>query len=370
MLPLTTYRGAARCGWAWAFCLLLMRLDVGAVRCIFVFNHAPAALSLMRAAPSRFTTEKEHHAHHPRLRRGRGTELARALVDHQKKVRLVSRNPKAVNPTDELCQADLLDPAQVDRAVKGSEVCYLTIGLPYAASVWKVQWPALMKNVIDACARHGAKLVFFSNVYSIGGDRRGGLTEDSPISPTSRKGGVPRRVSSGCCLTPRTKDGCRRSSLGHRTYGPVKQTSALMIMMYSNQSAGKKAQWFCNADLVHTMGYTPELALGTALLGIAGDTYNQILESACLLRGIDREAMGRVVRRIPKADPAVQVIPAWGVNVLGLFMPVLRESAEMLYQYDRAYVVDSSKFNKRFGYVPKKNEEGVRETLLALGHQV
>lgn len=299
-----------------------------------------------------------------------GTELARALSDHQVKVRLVSRTPKAVNPGDELCQADLLDPAQVDRAVKGSEVCYLTVGLQYATAVWKVQWPALMKNVIDACARHGAKLVFFSNVYSIGGDNVRRITEDSPISPTSRKGEI--RAGVERMLLDAADQGRVQAIIARAPdfYGPVKQTSALMIMTYNNQSAGKKAQWFCNADMVHTMGYTPELAFGTALLGISGDTYNQIWNLPVSSEPLTGRQWAALFAGYLKADPAVQVIPVWGVKALGLFMPVLRESAEMLYQYDREYVVDSSKFNRRFGYVPKKNEEGVRETLLALGHQV
>lgn len=297
-----------------------------------------------------------------------GTELARALPDHQKKIRLVSRNPKAVNPSDELCRADLLDPAQVDRAVKGSAVCYLTIGLQYAASVWKVQWPALMTNVIDACARHGARLVFFSNVYSIGGDNVRRITEDSPISPTSRKGEI--RAGVERMVLDAAEKGRIQAIIARAPdfYGPVKHTSALMIMTYSNQSAGKKAQWFCDADLVHTMGYTPELALGTALLGIANDTYNQIWNLPVSSEALTGRQWAALFAGYLKADPAVQVIPAWGVKALGIFMPVLRESAEMLYQYDREYVVDSSKFNKRFSYVPKENAEGVRETLLALGH--
>ena len=299
-----------------------------------------------------------------------GTELARALADHKKSVRLVSRNPKSVNPSDELCQADLLDPAQVDRAVKGSEVCYLTIGLQYAASVWKVQWPALMTNVIDASARYGAKLVFFSNVYSIGGDNVRRITEDSPVSPTSRKGEI--RAGVERMLLDAADKGRVRAIIARAPefYGPLKHTSALMIMVYSNLAAGKKAQWFCNANVVHTMGYTPELALGTALLGISDDTYNQIWNLPVDSGVLTGKQWVALFAEHLKAEPALQVIPAWGVRALGLFMPVLRESAEMLYQYDREYVVDSSKFNKRFGYVPRTNEEGVRETLLRLGHQL
>jgi UDP-glucose 4-epimerase len=51
-------------------------------------------------------------------------------------------------------------------------------------------WPALIKNVTDACVEYNSKLVFFDNVYAIGGDHVNHITENSPISPTSKKGEV------------------------------------------------------------------------------------------------------------------------------------------------------------------------------------
>src|SRR6187551_2246676 len=91
--------------------------------------------------------------------------LVKALPQYTNKIRLVSRNPKKVHPTDELLAADLLNASQTDHAVAGSEIVYLTAGLPYSIKVWREQWPVVMKNVIDACKKHNAKLVFFSNVY-------------------------------------------------------------------------------------------------------------------------------------------------------------------------------------------------------------
>jgi len=70
-----------------------------------------------------------------------GTELALALTKYIKKIRLVSRNPKKVNPTDELVQADLLNPEEVKKAVAGSSIVYLTVGFEYKASVWAKKWP-------------------------------------------------------------------------------------------------------------------------------------------------------------------------------------------------------------------------------------
>lgn len=49
-----------------------------------------------------------------------------------------------------------------------------------------------------------------------------------------------------------------------------------MNLVYDNLVKGKKAQWFCNAKVMHSMSYLPDLAKRTALLGNTLDAYNQI----------------------------------------------------------------------------------------------
>src|SRR5690606_20375555 len=123
-----------------------------------------------------------------------GNELSKLLPQYTDKLRQVSRNPKLVNATDETFVADLLDPKAVSDAVKGSEVAYLVAGLKYDATVWAEQWPKVMRNTIDACKRHGTKLVFFDNVYAYG-KVEGMMTEDTPYNPCSKKGEVRAKIA-------------------------------------------------------------------------------------------------------------------------------------------------------------------------------
>src|ERR1035437_10014042 len=99
-----------------------------------------------------------------------GTELAKSLKEYTSQIRLVSRNPQKVNETDELLSADLLNFADVRKAVAGSSVVYLTAGLQYNAKFWKESWPKIMSNVISACKDSNAKLVFFDNIYMYDAD--------------------------------------------------------------------------------------------------------------------------------------------------------------------------------------------------------
>ena len=47
------------------------------------------------------------------------------------------------------------------------------------------------------------------------------------------------------------------------------------------------------------------------------------------------------------------------VRAVGLFMPMLRESAEMLYEFDEPFVVDSSDFEQTFGWAATSWDDAV-----------
>lgn len=76
-------------------------------------------------------------------------ELARELhKNFTTELRLVSRNPKKINNSDQLFAANLMDPEATAKAVAGSEIVYLTVGLPMNSAMWSAQFPVMMKNVI------------------------------------------------------------------------------------------------------------------------------------------------------------------------------------------------------------------------------
>jgi len=50
---------------------------------------------------------------------------------------------------------------QTIRAVAGSAIVYLLVGLKYDHKLWAEHWPKVMANAIEACKRASAKLIFF-----------------------------------------------------------------------------------------------------------------------------------------------------------------------------------------------------------------
>ena len=109
-------------------------------------------------------------------------------------LRQVSRNPTPDHPGDELVKADLLNATQVLDAVKGSEIVFLVAGITYKTAIWKHDWPIIMRHTLDACITHGAKLVFFDNMYALDPAQVGHLTEETPLNPQSEKGKVRKQI--------------------------------------------------------------------------------------------------------------------------------------------------------------------------------
>lgn len=292
-----------------------------------------------------------------------GSVLAKELTAYTSNIRLVSRHPKKVNEKDELFSADLSDPAQVEKAIAGSEIVYLLVGFDYKLKVWQDNWPKLMKATIDACIRHQAKLVFFDNVYLYDIDAMAHMTEESPINPPSKKGMVRKEVAD--MIWQAVQSG-RLTALIARSadfYGPHNEKSFLIEVVYKNLKKGKSPNWFIDADKKHSFTYTPDAAKATAILGNTPDAYNQVWHLPTDKEAITGREMAALFSKEMNIEKKVSVLPLWFIKLLGLFMPFMREMPEMMYQYDRDYFFDSKKFENRFGIKPTSYAEGVNQTV-------
>lgn len=295
-----------------------------------------------------------------------GKDLAKELIQFTKDIRLVSRNPKKVNDTDTLYTADLSDPKQVDGAIAGSDVVYVVVGFEYTVKVWRANWPTLMRHVIESCERHKAKLVFFDNVYSYDKSAITHMTEDSKLNPPSKKGMVRREVVD--MIWDAVKQNRIQAIIARSAdfYGPGNDKSVLITTVVDNYKKGKKANYFGSVEHVHTYTFTPDAAKATALLGNTSDAYNQTWHVPTTSEKITGKQWIELFAKEMKVKPTYMVVPKWMIQIMGLFIPIMKEFPEMMYQYEADYIFDSSKFEKRFGIKATSPEEGVRQTVAQL----
>ena len=289
-------------------------------------------------------------------------ELSRALAEYTSDIRQVSRNPRKVNPTDETFVADLLDNQATANAVAGSEVVYLVAGLKYDISVWQEQWPRVMRNVIDACRKHGARLVFFDNVYAYG-RVAGAMTEDTPFNPISKKGEVRAKIAT-MLLDEMRGDNLRAMIVRSADfYGPGAVQSFPHATVFERLRAGKAPQWIGNPNALHTFTFTPDAGHAIAALGKSSEAFGQTWHLPTTKEPLTGADFVRLACDLAGQPFKLQVAPRWMLKLMGIFMPVLRENEEMMYQFEYDYRFDSSKIESLFSLQPTPYTQGISESL-------
>lgn len=292
-----------------------------------------------------------------------GIELAKALTSFTKDIRLVSRHPKKINESDQIMSADLKDAQSVMKAVEGSDVSYLVVGLEYNTKVWQNDWPLIMQNVISACAQYKCKLVFFDNIYLYDGKNLNPIKETNSINSPSKKGKVREEIAN--MIWQAVSENKIEALIARSAdfYGPDCKSSILIETVFKPLSQGKKANLLVSDQFRHSFTFTPDAAKATAILGNTPEAFGKIWHMPTTKEALTGKEWVNLIANELNVKPQYRVVGKAMVWIMGLFMPVMRESYEMLYQYDKDYVFDSSKFDSEFSYSPVSNPDGVKSVI-------
>ncbi|MDE3200830.1 MAG: NAD-dependent epimerase/dehydratase family protein [Acidobacteriota bacterium] len=290
--------------------------------------------------------------------------LVKLLTERKDAFRLVSRRAHPDPAAAEVVAADLTNAEQAKKAVAGSSVVFLLVGLAYDKRVWAEMWPRIMNNTIEACKQAGTRLVFFDNVYMYG-RVQGAMTEETPFNPCSKKGEIRARIATR--LMEEWKSGNLTAMIARSAdfYGPGAKTGIANAMVFEPLSKGDKAMCLVNDSLPHSYTYTPDAARALVTLATHEDAWNQtwhLPTSEPVLTG--REFIGCAALAL-NVEPKHQVLRPWMVKTFGLFNKTIGEVGEMLYQNDSPYLFNSSKYARRFGFVGTPYAEGIRATASA-----
>jgi nucleoside-diphosphate-sugar epimerase len=294
-----------------------------------------------------------------------GRETIRALAGRGHAPVSVGRRPLSSAssvPSGEAVSltADLLDSADVASVMRGADVAYLTVGLPYSSRIWAQQWPQILANTIAAALENGTHLVYFDNVYAYGAVA-GPMTESTPIHPISRKGRV-RADALGALEQAADRGLVVTIARSADFYGPGATTSVFNGFALNKIAAGRPGTWLFDADLPHSLTYTPDIGDALATLGTdprgRGRTWHVPTTPALTGREYIELAAG------PAARP--RVMSSAMMRMGALFNGSARETLEMAYQYTAPYFFDSSAFEATFGVTATPVTDGIAASLAAL----
>jgi len=263
---------------------------------------------------------------------------------------VVTRSGTAV-PGAQSAVADISDPAQAAAAVAGAQVVFQCTSPAYHQ--WPAKFPALQASVVDAAASAGALLVVAENLYGYGpGD--GLLTEDRPLTATTRKGAVRARLWQD--LAAAHEAGRLRVVAGRASdfYGPgVGAGSVVGDRFFGALVRGKPAEVLGDPDRLHTYTYIGDF--GEALVALSetestwGRAWHVPSAPAVTTRSFAAQAADLAGVAVPSTGPRLRRLPAWQLRLVGLAVPAVREMPEMLYQFEQDWVVDYSAYAAAVG---------------------
>ncbi len=290
-----------------------------------------------------------------------GSALVLELAQRGKHVRAVNRTGIAELPASvEIIKGDASKLESARQACQGASVVYHCVNLPYEE--WSNGLPPIMDNIIDATAAVGAKLVFADNLY-IYGAVQGPITENLPLRPATRKGRIRSLLTYK--LIEAEKKGKLRSLTVRASdfYGPGVLNSVVIELVFKPMLAGKKAMWLGSLDAPHSMSYTEDVARGIVMLTEFDTAFGQVWFVPAGEAPTGRQFIEMAFKEAG-LTPKMGVHKAMSMSMAGIFSAMVREETELLYQFEKPFVMDTSKFSREFpDFVPTPLEAAMKKSI-------
>ena len=291
-----------------------------------------------------------------------GLAVMRELRRRDKRVRMINRSSRGRFEKDLQTQVggiDAADPARTREVCEGAAVVYHCVGLPYPR--WK-EFPSIAAGIVEGAASAGARLVYADNLYAYGAVDRP-MTEDLPLRAATSKGRIRAGVAQS--LMSAHNAGKVRVAIGRASdfFGPfVTDAAVIGSRVFGRALAGKSARVIGDPDRLHTYTFIDDFGKALVTLG----EREEALGKAWHVPSAPAMTTRRFVEHIYTAlgRPAkLSAAPRFAIALLGLFDDNLREVREMLYQFERDFVMDSSRIESAFGLQATPPHEAIQQTL-------
>ncbi|WP_291380290.1 NAD-dependent epimerase/dehydratase family protein [Demequina sp.] len=289
-----------------------------------------------------------------------GASLAHHLAAHGHTVRAVNRSGErgALDPTIPLSQADLSDPAAAASAVAGADVVYQVTQPAYTR--WGAEFPSLQRSILAAAENAGASVVLADNLYGYSAPHGATITDDSPREATTRKGRV--RIAMAEEALAAHAAGKARVALT-RPSNYVGANYAIYRDLVLDQIAkGKPARVLGRTDQPHSFSYVPDAARAMASIGTSDVGWGRAWITPVMAPITQAEVVTRLWDALgQQGKPKVTGMRGVALSAMALFMPMLREAVEMMYEFDEPFVASSAEFEHAFGWGATSWDDAVAE---------
>jgi nucleoside-diphosphate-sugar epimerase len=145
-------------------------------------------------------------------------------------------------------------------------------------------------------------------------------------------------------------------------FGAGVTQSALGERVFANALAGQRADFIGDPDLPHTYSYVPDIAAGLITLGTEQRAIGQVWHLPGPETGTTT-ALLELVADETGHPVGVRNVPKLALRALGLVNPMMRGLAEMRYQFEEPFVLDTAKFESTFAATGTPLRSAVADTV-------
>lgn len=308
------------------------------------------------------TRKQETMTHHLIVGAGPvGRHVAELLTARGDHVTVVSRSGRSTGIAGvEHLALDASDADALSRATEGAATLY-NCANPGDYTQWERTWPPLAAALLTAAERTGATYAITGNLYPYG-PVDGPMHEGLPDAATDHKG-VLRATLWADALAAHDAGRVRAVEVRASDYlGPGIGANGHVTRVLPSALRGRTVSMVGRTDLPHT--FTDVLDVARTLVAAAEDqgAHGRTWMVPSNAPRTQRQALTDVLAAAGKPAVPVRRMPAALFRVGGLVSPMLRELADLTYQWTAPYVVDDRESRAHFGIEPTPWDEVCRRT--------
>ncbi len=292
-----------------------------------------------------------------------GRSVVAELVRQGKTVRVVSRSGQMAEAPQgvELVAGDLYNPAVVRELTQGAAVAYQCAQPHYWE--WPQKFPPLQTAIIEGLAGSGTRLVIGENTYMYGDTNGKPLTEDLPYAAQTRKGQVRAAMAEAALAAHRAGQVPVALGRGSDFFGPWVLDSGFGDRVFYPALAGKGASFGGKLDLPHTATYIEDFGRALVILGERDAALGRAWHVPNDRPQITQRQFAELVFAETGHPVKASGVSKTMMRLAGLFIPGAREVVEMMYEFEKPFVVDSSQFERAFGVKATPIAEAIKATV-------
>jgi nucleoside-diphosphate-sugar epimerase len=126
---------------------------------------------------------------------------------------------------------------------------------------------------------------------------------------------------------------------------------------------GKPAQLIGRTDIPHTHTYLRDFGRALFILGERDEADGQAWHVPNDQPQMTQGELVRLFAEEAGLEPKMSSMGKLMMSIGGLFIPEAKEAVEMMYEFEKPFIIDSSKFEKTFGMKATPMHEAIKETV-------